>query len=169
MQWEIKNTLIKCCTWNIYPKSLHFEYSMNYEGWFSQKMRSSVLHNVTVVHHLVSKDWRLGHINVHKKQNICLLQREHWTDIAENAVWRMQYFWDLPKELSRRLTPNAHTTDKPKPNQLNQEQYCFLVNGQNCLTNTNTTKLISFCGNHYNTIKKKCISIILCVIIVQTL
>jgi len=39
---------------------------MKYEGWFSQEMRSSVLHNVTVVHHLVS---RSGCINVNQKQN----------------------------------------------------------------------------------------------------
>jgi len=102
-------------------------------------------------------------------ENIRYLSLEDWTYIVENAVTRVQYFWDLPRELFKRLTPNARTTDKPKPGQLNQEQYCFLVNGQNCLTNTNTTKYISFCGNHYNTIKsKQCISIILCVIIVQT-
>jgi len=99
---------------------------MKYEGWFSQEM-SSVLHNVTVVHHLVSKYGRSGCITGHQKQNICLLQAEHWTDIVENAVTRMQYFWDPPRELFERLTPNAHTTDKPKPSSTKSNTVSWLM------------------------------------------
>jgi len=46
---------------------------MTYEGWFLQEMRSSLLHDVTVVHHFVSKAGRSGRINAHQKQNICLV------------------------------------------------------------------------------------------------
>ena len=79
---------------------------------------------------------------MHQKQNMSLAERTLNRYCEECGYNKDAILFEIcPENFPNVLTPNADTTDEPKPSQLNQEQYCFLVNGQNWLTNTNTTKI----------------------------